>query len=105
MLKMSTNNAINNTLPSPFNVGATWVTSTGTQLNLLNGLTVVPINKVVVQTFTANGTYTPTTGMVYCIIECVGGGGGGGGTSNSAAGSAGCAASGGAGAYSRKYAT
>lgn len=33
-----------------------------------------------IQTFTGNGTYTPTANMKYCIIECVGGGGGGGGS-------------------------
>jgi len=32
-----------------------------------------------IQTFTSNGTYTPTSGMKYCVIQCVGGGGGGGG--------------------------
>ena len=35
-----------------------------------------------IQVFTYTGssqTYTPTSGMKYCIIECVGGGGGGGG--------------------------
>lgn len=41
------------------------------------------ITKVAVQTFTSNGTYTPTTGMKFCIIECLGGGGGGGGVANS----------------------
>jgi hypothetical protein len=35
---------------------------------------------VVIQVFTSTGTYTPTTGMLYCQIECVGGGGAGGGT-------------------------
>jgi hypothetical protein len=30
------------------------------------------------QVFTTNGTYTPTAGMNYCIIEVVGAGGGGG---------------------------
>jgi len=34
-------------------------------------------NKVNVQVFTSNGTFTPSTGMKYCIIEAVGGGGGG----------------------------
>lgn len=102
---MATNNAIDNTLPSPFNVGATSVTSTGVQLNYLNGLTAVPINKVIVQTFTSNGTYTPTAGMVYCQIECLGGGGGGGGLSNTGAGTGASAGGGGAGSYSRIVST
>jgi hypothetical protein len=33
---------------------------------------------VVQQLFTVNGTYTPTAGMLYCIVEAVGGGGGAG---------------------------
>ena len=36
---------------------------------------------VAAQVFTSSGTYTPTTGMKYCIVELVGGGGGGGGNS------------------------
>lgn len=62
------------------------------------------ITNIVVQKFTASGTYTPTAGMKYCIIECVGGGGGGGG----AAGIAGqyyVGAGGGSGGYSRLRAT
>ena len=31
------------------------------------------------QVFTSSGTYTPTAGMAYCQITCVGGGGAGGG--------------------------
>ena len=86
---MTTNNAINNTLASPFTVGATSVTSTGTQLNLLHASTVVPFNKVVVQIFTSSGTYTPTTGMVYAHVkECGGGGGSGGAASTTAQGAA-----------------
>jgi len=57
-----------------------------------------------IRVFTASGTYTPTTGMVTCIIECVGGGGGGGpitGASNMSNGGGG----GGGGGYSRKLAT
>jgi len=49
----------------------TWATPSGT------GFT-----SVVAQIFTASGTYTPTSGMHYCIIECVGGGGGGGGAAS-----------------------
>jgi len=37
------------------------------------------ITQIAVQSFVANGTYTPTAGMKYCIVEGVGGGGGGGG--------------------------
>lgn len=37
---MAANNSINNTLQSPFNIGATSVTSTGAQLNYLSGLTI-----------------------------------------------------------------
>lgn len=33
---------------------------------------------VVVQLFTSSGTYTPTAGMRYCLVELVGGGGAGG---------------------------
>jgi hypothetical protein len=56
---------------------------------------------VAVQTFTASGTYTPTSGMRYCIVECVGGGGGGGGIGNTSSNSIG-AGGGGSGGYSRK---
>ena len=59
---------------------------------------------VVSQVFTGSGTYTPTTGMSYCIIECVGGGGGGGGAAGGS-GSAQVGGSGGGGGYARKYAT
>jgi hypothetical protein len=57
-------------------------------------------NKIITQTFTGSGTYTPSAGLVYCTIETIGGGGGGGGvgvaiSSNIAAGG------GGAGGYSR----
>ncbi len=37
------------------------------------------IHTVVLQTFTSSGTYTPTTGMKYCLITAVGAGGAGGG--------------------------
>lgn len=54
-----------------------------------------------VQTFAVSGTYTPTVGMKYCQIECVGGGGGGGGTGDFS-GFFGGGAGGGSGSYSRK---
>lgn len=57
-----------------------------------------------VQKFTASGTYTPTAGTTYAIVELVGGGGGGGGCF-AAAGLFNLSAGGGAGAYSRRVLT
>lgn len=58
-----------------------------------NWATLSPVQRVI----TATGTYTPTTGMIYCIAEMVGGGAGG---AVLAAGSAG-GAGGSAGEYRR----
>jgi hypothetical protein len=63
------------------------------------------IATVAVQKFTAGGTYTPTTGIQYAIIECWGAGGGGGGSATGAANTGAGAAGGGAGSYSRAYAS
>ena len=54
-----------------------------------------------IQAFTASGTYTPTAGMIFCIIELVGGGGGGGGCNISSGGARISGAGGGAGGYSK----
>lgn len=62
------------------------------------GSSVVTVKK---QTFTATGTYTPTVGMLYCLVEMVGGGGGGGSTGGASQGGGG----GGAGQYSRALLT
>jgi hypothetical protein len=61
-------------------------------------------SRVTLQKFTANGTYTPTSGTQFVIVECIGGGGGGG---SSTSGSANClqGAGGGAGGYSRSQLT
>ena len=58
-----------------------------------------------IQVFTSTGTYTPTSGMLYCIIECVGGGGGGGGTAAGSGSSWSIGGGGGGGGYSRKFAS
>lgn len=68
----------------------------------LNGSPV--FDKINIRKFTSSGTYTPTTGMAYCVIECWGGGGAGGSIAGSASNSGG-AGGGGAGGYSRKIAT
>jgi hypothetical protein len=56
--------------------------------------------KAKITKFTANGTYTPTTGALYTQFECVGGGAGGGATTGSATGGR-AGGGGGGGGYSR----
>lgn len=69
-----------------------------------NTLTGTVATKVVVQTFTTSGTYTPTAGMLHAIVELVGGGGGGGGATGSTTLLV-TGGGGGSGAYSRGYVT
>jgi hypothetical protein len=59
------------------------------------------INKINVQAFTSSGTYTPSTGMVYALVEVTGGGGGGSGAVASGAGQGSGGGGGGGGAYAR----
>lgn len=83
------------------------VTLTNQQL-LVGNTSAAPTAKtfqVVVQVFTSTGTYTPTSGMVYCTIEVVGGGGGSGGCATTGASSFSVAAGGGGGGYARKTVT
>jgi hypothetical protein len=85
--------------------GNTGAFTLGTGLtNSVNVLKTTAVTQVIIQKFTASGTYTPTTGMVYALIECLGGGGGGGGTAGTAGGFTG-AGGGGAGSYSRSMAS
>lgn len=53
------------------------------------------------QIFSANGTYTPSDGMRYCMVEAVGAGGGGGGSDGSSADIY-CGVGGGGGGYTRR---
>jgi len=55
----------------------------------------------VIQVFTGSGTYTPTAGMLYCIIEAVGGGGAGGGAQATDGVNFTACGGGGAGEYAR----
>ena len=59
------------------------------------------VNTVYFNTVGAN-TYTPSTGMVYCIVELLGGGGGGGGSNSGTGTIAGAGAGGGGGGYARR---
>ena len=53
------------------------------------------------QVFTSSGTYTPTSGMTFCIMEGVGGGGAGGGATTPPAGNVSLGAPGTAGTWGK----
>lgn len=59
------------------------------------------IDTVAIQVFTSNGTYTPTSGMVYAVIEAIGGGAGGGGATTAGVSGSSVGGGGGAGEYAR----
>ena len=59
------------------------------------------VGSIVIQVFTGNGTYTPTSGMIYALVEIVGGGGGGGGAATGAGGQSAAGSGGGGGEYAR----
>jgi hypothetical protein len=71
-----------------------------TDASHIQGVALNPISNVVLQKFTASGTYTPTSGMKYCIVECIGGGGAGGGVTSGATAFV-SGGGGGSGGYSR----
>lgn len=114
---MVTNNAINiatgasGTVLQGQGVGTASAFSTATypatattsqQLLVANGTNWVGKSfSVVRQVFTSNGTYTPTSGMIYCDIECIGGGGAGGGAPATGGATTSCGAGGGGGEYAR----
>jgi hypothetical protein len=58
-----------------------------------------------IQTFSANATYTPTTGTNKVRVRLVGGGGGGGGEGGAGASQVSLGTGGGAGAYAEAYLT
>lgn len=63
------------------------------------------LKTVTPQTFTGSGTYTPTSGMAFCIVEVQAPGGGSGGSTGGAAAHASAGAGGGGGGYARKLFT
>src|SRR5690349_18610440 len=67
-------------------------------LPIVNGQ--IGFTRIVTQTFSGNGTYTPTPGMVYALLQCQGGGGGSGGAAASTAGTQNCSGAGGGGEFS-----
>ena len=55
-----------------------------------------------IQIFTSSGTYTPTSGMLYCLVREVGGGGGSGGAAGGA-GTGAASGGGGSGGYNESF--
>jgi hypothetical protein len=70
------------------------------QLNQVSARSSRSISSIKTQVFIVSGTYTPTNGMVFAMIEVIGGGGGGGSVQGSGNEGA-AAAGGGAGGYAR----
>lgn len=60
----------------------------------------VPGRLIGIQTFTANGTYTPTAGTTSIVSHVIGGGGAGGGAATTPAAAISSGAGGGSGSYS-----
>ncbi len=64
-----------------------------------SGTLAMRLFSVVTQNFSVDGTYTPTAGMLYCIVRMVGGGGGGAGAEATTAAQVSNGGGGGAGEY------
>lgn len=80
-------------------LGAGGVTTSGSGNTItINGPTALDFSTKN-QVFTGSGTYTPTTGMLFCQITSLGGGGGGGGAVVAGAGEFSSGGGGGAGEY------
>lgn len=61
---------------------------TFTALATALSVAVTAVKSVRRQIFSTSGTYTPSTSMIYCLVEAQGGGGGGGGAAGTSAQSA-----------------
>lgn len=87
--------------PTGGDKGAGTLNATGIYINNVAVQAGTIVASVKQQTFVASGTYTPSTGMIYAIIQGVGGGGGSGGRSAST----GTSGSGGGADFSSKLVT
>lgn len=67
----------------------------------VNGINNKDFERVVLRSFTSSGTYTPTVGMKYCIVELWGPGGGGPGSDTTTAGQMSAGGGGAGGNYTR----
>jgi hypothetical protein len=79
----------------------TWIAFTSPGFIAANSGGVLASRKFTVknQVFTSSGTYTPTTGMLYCQVTCLGGGGAGGGAVVTGAAAVSVGGGGGSGQY------
>ena len=100
LFKMNTTGTITLATALPVASGGTGA-STLTGLLFGNGTSAVTTKSfsVVEQVFTSTGTYTPTSGMVYCTVRVIGGGGAGGGAAASGVATGSVGAGGGGGEY------
>lgn len=106
VMRLGTQGALSGQVNRCFVAGIVGVTVGNTRMVTVDSTTgqlgdaAIPIpvtdafNQIVVQKITTTSTYTPTTGIKYCIVEILGGGGGAGGVQ---AGGANWSATGGAG--------
>lgn len=109
MADLAANSVIGNSTGSSATPTALSATTAG--LAVLSGATAAAqrttlsaFGTVNVRVFTSGTTYTPTSGTLYCIVECVGSGGAGGGCAGTALNRC-SAGGGGSGGYSRLEAT
>lgn len=98
---ISTSAATINTGTGTYSNGVNSYDSTVAVTSTSSKYTSSEISKVNVQTFTGNGTYTPTAGMKWCTVEVVGAGGGGAGAAAAGATTAANGGGGGGGGYAR----
>lgn len=77
--------------------GNTAVTFPTSGVLTTKGLT---FGRIATQTFSSSGTYTPTPGMLYCLVRAVGAGGGGGGADANPGATSSAGNGGGAGSFS-----
>jgi hypothetical protein len=99
---LETSAATINTGTGTFYNGSNAYLSTVAVTSTNSALVGTAFTRVNVQTFTGNGTYTPTAGMKSCTVEIVGGGGGGGGSEATGAAQYAAGAGGAGGGYSRE---
>lgn len=93
--------ASNTGVPSFLAAGTTGQVLTATTGVPPSWTTLTNFSNINVQTFTSSGTYTPTSGMKFCVVEVCGGGGGGGGAALTGVTQVAAAGGGGGGGYSR----